>query len=37
VLSHLFGGGFPLVLPLLALVFFMMAMRRRRPPTYHRW
>jgi hypothetical protein len=37
LLSHFFGGGFPLVLPLLALVFLLMATRRRRPPMSHRW
>jgi uncharacterized membrane protein len=35
LLSHLFGGGFPLILPLLLLVVVLVAMRRRRPrPSY---
>jgi hypothetical protein len=36
LLSHVFGGGFPLVLPLLLLLAFV-AFRRRRPPAPYRW
>jgi predicted lipid-binding transport protein (Tim44 family) len=37
VLSHFFGGGFPLVLPLLLLVLLVAMTRRRRPPAPYRW
>jgi|SRR4051794_6596313 hypothetical protein len=40
LLSHFFGGGFPLIFPLLLLVvFFAMTRRARRPrrPTYGAW
>jgi hypothetical protein len=37
LLSHLFGGGFPLILPLMLLVFLLVAGRRRRPRASYRW
>ncbi|MDX6727983.1 MAG: hypothetical protein QOK49_2788 [Baekduia sp.] len=37
LLSHFFGGGFPLFLPLLLILVLLVALRRRRPPPQPRW